>query len=147
MSGLFCFPFLNLSHAENKFSNKVILLKIFSQISIMSDFDIPIFKKTYELYKTFHECLRFFPKQEKYTLGQKIENVILEAMELILQTIYSPKNTKSEIIRKVSRKIDLLKYLFRLAFETKSLNIKKYTTLEEMVIEIGKMVGGWLKSN
>lgn len=113
----------------------------------MQEFDIPIFKKTYELYKIFHECLKFFPKQEKYTLGQKIENTILETMELILQAAYSPRNTKSEIIRKISHKVDLLKYLFRLAFETKSLNIKKYTILEEMTIETGKMAGGWLKAN
>ena len=103
--------------------------------------------KICELYKLFHEYLKYFPKQEKYTLGQKIETTILESLELILSATYLPKNKRFEIIRKASDKIDLLKYLIRLAYETKSINIKKYIILEGKIIEIGKIIGGWMKLN
>ena len=53
---------------------------------------------------------------------------------------------KNEYIRNASNKNDLLKYLIRLAYETKSINDKKYLLLEEKAIEIGKMIGGWIKS-
>lgn len=51
-----------------------------------------------------------------------------------------------EVIRRASDKTDLLKYLLRLAYEIKSINLKKYLLLEEKIIEIGKMLGGWIKS-
>lgn len=99
------------------------------------------------MYVVFHGYLKLFPKQEKYSLGLKIENTILEILELILSASYLPKYQKGEILRKASDKTDLLKYLIRLAHETKSINTKKYVALEEKVLEIGKMLGGWMKFN
>jgi hypothetical protein len=108
---------------------------------------VPLVQKICEFYRFFHESLKNFPKQEKYGLGQKIENVIIETLELTLAATYSTRENKGTIIHKVSNKIDLLKYLVRLAYETKSLNLKRYLALEEKLIEMGKMVGGWLRSN
>lgn len=88
-----------------------------------------------------------FPKTEKYSLGQKIENTVLKILELALSAAYLPKYKKHEIIKKASDKNDLLKYLIRLAYEIKCVNDKKYLHLEEKVIEIGKMIGGWMKSS
>lgn len=99
------------------------------------------------VYKLFHGCLKFFPKQEKYSLGQKIENTILEILELTLSATYLPKYNKNEVLKKASDKIDLLKYLIRLSYETKSINSEKYLLLEGKIIELGKMLGGWIKSN
>ena len=103
--------------------------------------------KICELYKLFHECLKTFPKLERFTLGNKIENTILEVLELILSASYQPKHQKDETLRKASDKTDLLKYLVRLAHNTKSINIKKYLIAEEKVLEIGRMLGGWIRSN
>ncbi|OGF49333.1 hypothetical protein A3G55_01535 [Candidatus Giovannonibacteria bacterium RIFCSPLOWO2_12_FULL_44_25] len=102
--------------------------------------------KLCELYKFFHECLKTFPKQEKYSLGLKIENTILEIFEYSLSAMYLPKYKKGEKIKMASDKVDFLKYLIRLAYETGSLNAKKYFVLEEKVLELGKIMGGWLKS-
>ncbi|MDP3764426.1 MAG: four helix bundle protein [bacterium] len=99
------------------------------------------------MYKLFHECLKIFPKTERFTLGQKIENTILEILELILSASYQSKYGKSETLIRGSDKNDLLKYLIRLAHDTKSINIKKYLLVEEKVLEIGRMLGGWIKSN
>ena len=109
-------------------------------------FTAPLMHKLCEIYKLFHECFKFFPKQEKYSLGQKIENTILEILEFSLQAAYLPKGIKNEVVRKASNKTDLLKYLIRLAYETKSLNMRRYVALEKSAVEIGKMLGGWIRS-
>ena len=111
------------------------------------NFDAPLVHKICELYKLFSAYLKTFPKQERYSLGKKIEETILEILEFMLSASYLPKFKKNEILRKASDKTDLLKYLFRLAYEIKCLNMKKYILLEEKVIETGKMIGGWIKSN
>jgi len=49
-------------------------------------------------------------------------------------------------LQKASLKIDLLKILIRLAKEVKALDNKKYIQLQQELQEIGKMIGGWIRS-
>ena len=102
--------------------------------------------RIYEFYKLFHGFIKLFPKTEKYSLGQKIENLILEVLELILFAVSSPAKEKFLTLQKASLKIDLLKILIRLVKDIKALDNKKYIRLQEELQEIGKMVGGWLRS-
>src|SRR3989344_125619 len=99
-----------------------------------------------ELFSLFHTCFKVFPKSDRF-LGQKVETVILEILELLLSASYSDRQTKHILLKKASEKVDLLKYLIRIAFEIKALNLKMYINLEENILIIGKMLGGWIRSN
>lgn len=80
-------------------------------------------------------------------MGQKIETLILEILELTLLAVTLPiKEDKSKALRKISLKVDLLKILIRLANQIKVVDNKKYLRLEEALLGIGKMAGGWLRS-
>lgn len=107
--------------------------------------ETPIFKKTYELYKVFYQYLSSFPKSNRYSLGQKCETVLLEILEAVILAGSVPKQDKLSILRKASMKIDVLRVLFTLCKDLKVIDNKKYTALESMAVEIGKMVGGWIK--
>ena len=111
-----------------------------------SSVEVSLVQKVLDFYKVCHDSVKLFPKLERYSLGQKIENTILEILELTLQAAYQPKYRKIETIRKASDKTDLLKYLLRLAYNVEAVNLKKYLLLEEKAIELGKMFGGWIKS-
>ena len=53
---------------------------------------------------------------------------------------------KKEHLAIANGKLDLLKLLIRLCFEIRSIDQKAYITLEEQLQEVGKMLGGWLRS-
>jgi hypothetical protein len=108
-------------------------------------FDIPLIHKISEFYKLFHQHLKLFPKTEKYSLGQKIESLTLEILELCFKITYSAKTEKIQLLKSVDAKVHLLKNLIRLAQEIKALDNKKYLMLQEQLQEIGKMIGGWIK--
>lgn len=108
--------------------------------------DIPLFHKTYELYKVLHSYHERISKSQRYTLWQKCENTALVLLETILQAGYSKTEEKTELLYIISSKVDLLKVLIRLAKETRTLNPKQYLEVQTILQEIGKMVGGWLKS-
>jgi len=58
-----------------------------------------------------------------------------------------PHNSnKVETLYKISCKLDLLKILLRLAKDTLALTNKSYLELQEMLQEIGKMLGGWIRA-
>lgn len=67
-------------------------------------------------------------------------------IEEIITASSLTKYEKLPILKKVSTQVDLLKVLLRLAKELKIIDLKKYITLEEYLQEIGKMLGGWIKS-
>ncbi|MBM2820345.1 MAG: hypothetical protein HW405_105 [Candidatus Berkelbacteria bacterium] len=112
----------------------------------MQEFDIPIFKKTYELYKNFHSIRNTAPKQDRYTIFLKCENTILEIIEGILEASELYKDEKSPILRKTSQKLNLLRVFVRLMKDTESIKLKDYVLMEEKIDEIGRMLGGWIKS-
>ena len=112
----------------------------------MDDFNIPIFKKTYDLYKTFYGYRDGIKKQDRHTVWQKCENIILEILEGILFASQTYKSEKLPILEKVSVKLNFLRVFLRLMKEVKIIDNKKYTTLEGVVDEIGRMIGGWIKS-
>ncbi len=108
--------------------------------------EISIVHKIIESYKLFNEYLKSFPRSEKYTLGEKIKNLVIELLIIALKSAYLSKDKKLPLLNKIDNRIFILKTLIRLAKETKSLDIKKYICLEERLQEIGKMLGGWIKS-
>lgn len=85
-----------------------------------------------------------FPKTKRYTLGQKLDNLNLEIFELLF-SIPSSQN-KTATLQQISIKLDLLKILLRLAKDSQSLKDKNYLELQTILQEIGKMLGGWIRS-
>ncbi|MFW0862003.1 MAG: diversity-generating retroelement protein Avd [Candidatus Komeilibacteria bacterium] len=112
----------------------------------MNDFDIPIFKKSYELYKLFHSFRNSVPKQDRFTTWQRCENIILDIVENILWASQAIKSEKLPILEKTSLKLNFLRIFLRLLKDTKTIDSKKYISLETLVDEIGRMLGGWIKS-
>jgi len=108
--------------------------------------EAPILKKTNDLYKEFYQYLKIFPKKDQYMLGRKCEDYIVSFMEIILLAVGSQKQEKREKLLEASVKFDVLKVLFRIARELKMIDNKKYLNLEERIQEIGRMLGGWIRS-
>ena len=112
----------------------------------MNDFDMPIFKKTYDLYKTFYAYRLSVPKQDRYTIWQKCEGLLLEVLEAILLASQQFKSEKVPTLENASVKLNLLRVFIRLMKDVKALDPKKYVIIEANLDEIGRMLGGWLKS-
>ena len=108
--------------------------------------DIPIFTKTYELYKTFYEFLPSIPKKDKFTFAHRCEVVLLDILEDIILASNLPRQDKLPILKRASNKVDVLQVLFKLGKDLKIFDIKKFQLLEGMLREIGKMLGGWIKT-
>jgi len=113
----------------------------------MNDLDIPILKKSYELYKIFHDHRKLIPKSDRFTIFERSEDIIIDIVELFLEAGYSKNANKIILLEKASVKLNTLRFLVRLMKDTKSLDNKKYIILQEMIDEIGRMLGGWIRSS
>ena len=85
------------------------------------------------------------PRTARYTTGARIENHLLDLLELIYKAYYSPIENKSGKIVECISKNDIVKYLLQIAFENKFIKEKEYLELSEKLQEVGKILGGWKK--
>lgn len=113
----------------------------------MTENDIPILRKTYELYGLFHEYRKVVPKSDRFTIYERSENAILDMLEYFLEASYGEKVRKVALLEKASVKLNTLRFFIRLMKETKTFDTKKYTQLQLIIDEIGRMIGGWIRSS
>ncbi len=108
--------------------------------------EAPVFQLAFDLLKDFHLIRAKFPKAEKYTLGSKIEETVLNMLVSIIEAGNAKREFKIAPIKQAILKNNLLKVLFRLAFEIKIITEKQYLDFEERLQKIGQMLGGWQRS-
>jgi hypothetical protein len=113
----------------------------------MNDIEIPIVKKTYQLYKLFHEYRKVISKSDRFTIYERSENLIIDIVELLLEAGYSKSSNKLVLLEKVSVKLNTLRFFIRLMKESRAIDLKKYTMLQLPIDEIGRMLGGWIRSS
>lgn len=106
---------------------------------------LPILQKLIMAYKTWHEYVRHFAKDFRYSLGVKIDSLFLETIEEIFIASVLIKEQKLSHLKKASLKLDALKFFLQVAWESKALDSKKYISLSQQFAEIGRMLGGWQK--
>lgn len=104
---------------------------------------LPVLQKLKELYLLWFSYYQNIPKLHRHSLGNKIDKLFVESIEMIAQANFLNKNEKQPYVRVGIRKIDTLKILLMILWETKSLDNKKYAVLSLKIEEIGKMLGGW----
>lgn len=108
--------------------------------------DAPIIKKIIDFYLNFHKYARNFPKTERI-LFARIENTVLDLLDLTTTASYLKSKDKIPLLTGASKKLDLLKILVRLTWEDNIIKNKEYLSLQAILQEIGKMLGGWLKKS
>lgn len=108
---------------------------------------LPILKRLITVYKSWHETMPNLAKTSRYTLGEKIDTLFLEVIELIYAASFLPKEEKLPSLQKAMAKTDLLKFFFQIGWEIKSLDVKKYIMFSEQLDEIGRQLGGWARQS
>jgi len=67
----------------------------------------------------------------------------VESIEAIATASFLSRPEKLPYVRRGIQKVDTLKILLMVLWESKSLDNKKYIALSVILDEVGKMLGGW----
>ena len=103
-----------------------------------------VFQKLYDLILWMYPLINKFPKKQRFVLGQQLENTLLEILKGVIQA--NQERNKLETLKQVSIDLDKFRILYRLAKDLKFINIKRYQFGTGKVNEIGKILGGWIRS-
>jgi len=88
--------------------------------------------------------LNKFPRDQKFVLGDRIEHKLLEVQEDCLRAYYS--RDKRGHLLEANLQLEVARHLVRLANALKLFSNHTYGVLAEKMDEVGRMIGGWLKS-
>jgi hypothetical protein len=104
---------------------------------------LPLLQKLKGVYLVWYSYYQTIPKLHRHSLGQRIDTLFVEIIEAISIASFLAREQKQPYILLAIRKLDTLKILLMVLWETKSLTDKKYIALSVQLDEIGKMLGGW----
>lgn len=100
----------------------------------------------YDVYKHVIGVTMKLPKRWNYSLGISIEQSILECLEELIMAKNAPKPLKAAYLIKASGHLEVITLKMRLLLENKLANETKIFQIQALLAEVGRMLGGWLKS-
>jgi hypothetical protein len=104
---------------------------------------LPVLHKIKTAYLLWFQYYQILPKTHRYTVGERIDSLFIQIIEATSTAGFLSPIEKLPFVRLAIRKLDTLKLLLLVLWETHSLDDKKYIALSEKLDEIGKMLGGW----
>lgn len=110
----------------------------------MATEELKILNKTYEMISYGYQAIGQFPKSEKYALGVDMKKCMHQILELTI--VGHKKYYKKTTLQELDVEVTKLKAYTRLATDLGFLSFKKYEVWSGFNVEIGRMVGGWIKS-
>jgi four helix bundle protein len=110
--------------------------------------ELIIYQKHVDLIMYAYNLLKKYPKSEKGAIVQEIRQNLYSVLELILlaNKTYNEGQERLKIMNKIDAKINFQRILVRISHENKYINNSNYMEWERRITEIGRILGGWIKS-
>ncbi len=105
--------------------------------------DLPVFVKWMDFLKWLLLTTEKFPKRVRFTFADRINVLGLDMIEDLIEARFT--SGKTQTLRNANLRLEKLRVLLRLCFETRLLSQKTYQHAMMRINEIGKMLGGWMK--
>lgn len=103
---------------------------------------LPIYKTTYDLLLELMHSTKDFPREFKFSLGEKIQLHIVD----LLVDIYRANSAKDkkEFILSIQEHVQFLNLFLRISFDLRILPQARYCVFIEKTSSIAKQSQGWL---
>ncbi len=98
------------------------------------------------MYKLVADINIHSEKRWRYSLGQSLENTVLAGLENLIMAKNAPKPLKANFMIKANAQLEIATLKLRLFLELKVANETKIFQTQAKLREIGRMLGGWMKS-
>ena len=106
---------------------------------------LPIYKQTYDLLLRTMTATKDFPREYKYTLGQKMKDELIDLVILIYRANSAPD--KERHIQSIVERVQAIQLIMRLSHDMRILSRRHYAALSEMTDSVARQAQGWLKSS
>ncbi len=86
-----------------------------------------------------------FPRSQKFLLGDRIQSTALGCLERLIEATYS--RGREPLLGEANIAIQKLRMLFRIAYELRCVDARRYEHSARNLDEVRSLVGGWMKAH
>ena len=104
---------------------------------------LPIYKQTYDILLRTMTATKEFPREYKYTLGQKLKDELIELVVMIYRA--NSAADKARHIESIVERVQAIQLMMRLSHDMKILSRRHYAALSEMTDSLAKQAQGGLR--
>jgi four helix bundle protein len=105
----------------------------------------PIFSRTSDFILWLLNHTEKFPKSERFRMAKRLEDSVFSFYELLIEATRSTKKKRYLLVR-ADVELEKLRLYVRMSQQRKLTSISQYQFVSNALIEIGKLLGGWLKT-
>jgi four helix bundle protein len=104
----------------------------------------PIFSKTYDFVAWLIPLTVKFPRQHRFVMAAALQREALCFQELLIEAVHRPHPRDALVAADIE--LDKLRTHLRLCRDLTLINPGQYEHAARMLVEIGRLLGGWQKS-
>jgi len=102
-----------------------------------------ILTKTHDLLLYAVPVLAKFPRDHKFTLGDRVLDRLLSVQQECLRAYYG--KDKLGPLTEANLLLEMARHNVRLAFDLKLVSLHQYEVFARKMEDVGRMIGGWMK--
>ncbi len=104
---------------------------------------LPIYKTTYELLALVTRKTKDFPRDFKYSLGDKIRG---ECIDLVV-SIYKANSSKhrKELLENILERVQVIELMLRLSKDLHLINVDGFSEIVSLTDSLARQAQGWIK--
>ncbi len=106
----------------------------------------PIYSRTYDLLLWLLPQATKFPRAHRFGLGERVARRALDFQETILSAGLAPPAERRTWLNQADAQLAQLKQHLRLCKDLELISLGQYEHAARMLVEIGRLLGGWKKS-
>ena len=103
-----------------------------------------VITKTYDLILWSCHHTSKFPRNHRFVLGERIERNLYNLLETLIAAKYM--KDRRRLLEDANLSLEILRFQMRLAKDLQCLKVESYGFAARAIDEIGRLVGGWLRS-
>ena len=106
--------------------------------------ELTIITKTYDLILWSCNHTSRFPRNHRFVLGERIERNLYTLLETLIRAKYTKQ--RQRLLEESNLSLEVLRFQMRLAKDLQCLKVESYAFAARSIDEIGRLIGGWLRS-
>ena len=112
---------------------------------LMASYDhLPVYQDSFEILTILSRLVVSFPKEYKYTFGERLQNYALNVLvEISLASLSTNTKEKSEHLVEAKKNIELIKIIWRACNSVGILSHNQYTEKLILMVSISKQLTAW----
>lgn len=105
----------------------------------------PALEALYQLLLWLTPAVEKYPRNFKFTLGDRTMATAIEALDHLIAATYS--RDRLARLSAANLALERLRFLMRLASDLRIIDLRRYEHASRLIDDAGRLIGGWIKAD